>query len=103
MSEDLKAAYKRIDALTANHFKNLLRSTWEQHQRLLRPPRELLTLLMLQFPHIMRIFRVVKNNVSPRRRIIPITTCHSHFQTLSDTGDDDDTEEFRVVGHSIVN
>ncbi len=47
-------------------------------------------------------FRVVKNNVTPRRRIIPITSCQNRFQILSDTRDDEDTEKVILVGDSIV-
>lgn len=46
-------------------------------------------------------FQVVRNNVSPKRKIIPMTKCQNHFQILSDTIDDDE-EEVRLVGDSMV-
>ena len=45
-------------------------------------------------------FQVVRNNVSPKRRILPITKCQNRFQILSDT--DDEEEEVRLIGDSLT-
>ena len=45
-------------------------------------------------------FQVVRNNVRPRRRIMPITKCQNRFRILSDTADDE--EEVRLIGDSLV-
>ena len=43
-------------------------------------------------------FQVVRNNVRPKKRILPITKCHNSFQILSDTANDD--EEIRLISDS---
>ena len=101
MSEDLQTALKKIDALTTKletlgEFVSLNVGTSPEHSAsppapdgndIPVPPQE--------------NFQVVRNNVRPRKRIIPITKCQNRFQILSDTADDDE-EEVRVVGDSIV-
>ena len=47
-------------------------------------------------------FTQVRNGAKPRRRThLPTTTCSNRYQILSDTGDDEDTEEIRLVGDSM--
>ena len=48
-------------------------------------------------------FTQVRNGATPRRgrTHLPTTTCYNRFQILSDTGDDEDTEEIRLVGDSL--
>ena len=45
-------------------------------------------------------FQVVRNNVRPKRRILPETECYNKFQILTDAADDD--EEVRLVGDSLI-
>lgn len=45
-------------------------------------------------------FKLVRNNVRPKRKFIPVTSCQNRFQILSDK--DDETEEVRLIGDSIV-
>lgn len=47
-------------------------------------------------------FQVIRNNVSPRRRIILIIKCQNRFQILSDIADDEDNEGVRFVEDSIM-
>ena len=48
-------------------------------------------------------FTQVRNGARPSRRPhLPTTTCNNRFQILSDTGDDEDTEEIRLVGDSML-
>lgn len=48
-------------------------------------------------------FTQVRNGARPSRRPhLPTTTCNNRFQILSDTGDDEDTEEVRLVGDSML-
>lgn len=48
-------------------------------------------------------FSAVRNGARPNpRRIIPITTCQNRFQILSDQNVEDDNEEVRLVGDSMV-
>ena len=97
MSEDLQAALGKIDALTTkvetlNEFVSLNIGTHTppppapDADNVSVPPQE--------------DFQVVKNNVRPRKRMLPTTICQNRFQILSDTDDND--EEVRLIGDSIV-
>ena len=44
-------------------------------------------------------FQTVKNNVKPKKRILPTTKCYNPFSPLSDTADE---EEVRLIGDSLV-
>ena len=45
-------------------------------------------------------FQEVRNNVRPKKRILPFTKCENKFQILSDNANDED--EVRLIGDSIV-
>ena len=102
MSEDLQAAHRRIDALTTKletlgEFVSLNVGTTPTPARAASPHAPDATNASVP-PQ--EDFEVVRNNVRPRRRIIPITKCQNRFQILSDTADDE--EEVRLIGDSIV-
>ena len=102
MSEDLNAALTRIDSLTTK----------------LETLQEFVSLNVVPTPApatstpapdatnvsdpTQEDFQVVRNNVRPRRRILPITKCQNRFKILSDTADDEDNGEVRIVGDSIL-
>lgn len=48
-------------------------------------------------------FHTVRNNIRLKtRNIIPVTECQNRFQILSDLNDQEETEEVRLVGDSMV-
>ena len=48
-------------------------------------------------------FTQVRNGARPSRRShLPTTTCYNRFQILSDAGEDEDSEEIRLVGDSML-
>ena len=96
LSEDLNAALKRIDTLTTK--LETLGEFVTLNVAPAAPPAAPNTNKASVPPQ--EVFQVVRNNVSPKRRIIPITKCQNRFQILSDAAEDE--EEVRVTGDSIV-
>ncbi len=101
MLDVLKAAYKRIDALPTN--LESLEDFISLNVGVTQEPT--ISLFALKFPEAANApvptkedFRIVRINVSPRRRIVSMNC----FQILEDTGDDD-SEEVKLAGDSIVN
>ena len=100
MSEDLQTALRKIDALTTKvetlaEFISLNVATTPARTTSAPAPDANNASAPSQ-----ENFQVVRNNVRPRRRILPITKCHNRFQILSDTTDDE--EEVRLSGDSIL-
>ncbi len=102
MLDVLKAAYKRIDALPTN--LESLEDFISLNVGVTQEPA--ISLSALKFPDAANAlvptkedFRIVRINVSPRRRIVSMNC----FQILADMGDDDESEEVKLNGDSIVN
>ncbi|MPC98883.1 hypothetical protein E2C01_094269 [Portunus trituberculatus] len=96
LSEDLNAALRKIDALTTK-LETLGEFVSLNAAPAASPPAPDANDVSVPSQED---FQVVRNNVSPRRRIIPKTKCQNRFQILSDTADDD--EEIRIVGDSLT-
>ncbi len=102
MLDVLKAAYKRIDALPTN--LESLEDFISLNVGVTQEPA--ISLFALKFPEAANApvptkedFRIIRINVSPRRRIVSMNC----FQILADMGDDDESEEVKLNGDSIVN